>query len=99
MLITVNLDLYRYEIHSLVKAFYPEENVRAVVPGFSKKIPEETPFMEVAFERDRIRVRILPEGPEASAEGSGPAMNEKSRECKTLLKHLLYDFLDRKSVV
>ena len=33
MIAAVNIELYRYEIHSLLKAFYPEEDVRVVVTG------------------------------------------------------------------
>ena len=31
MIVLINRELYRYEIHSLVKAFYPEEDVKVLV--------------------------------------------------------------------
>ena len=51
-----NIDLYRYEIHSLIKAFYPAEDVKVLVENdpAGEKIRREHPdvFMKVSMERD-----------------------------------------------
>ena len=57
-----NIDLYRYEIHSLIKAFYPAEDVKVLVENdpVSEKTRREHPnvFMKVSMERDRIAFQI-----------------------------------------
>ena len=62
MIIRENNDLYRYEIHSLVKAFCPEENVKVVVDGdpHAQKILRGNPyiFMDVVFEEERLTLLI-----------------------------------------
>ena len=45
MIVTVNRDLYRYEIHSLVKAFFPEEDVKVEVGSGSPAAS----FMVITF--------------------------------------------------
>ena len=50
--VSVSRDLYRYEIHSLIKAFYPEEEVRTYVeePGAAPS------FLRVIFSPEEIRL-------------------------------------------
>ena len=57
LLVSENIDLYRYEIHSLVKAFYPEQEVKVLVDGDanSEKIRKDAQGQE-----DFLRVRFLP---------------------------------------
>jgi coproporphyrinogen dehydrogenase HemZ len=89
LLITVNLDLYRYEIHSLVKAFYPEEEVKVITGAQTDESP--APFLSVIFTEHSIGIgghTAAPEGIDCTA---------KSTACKTALKHLLYEVLSERT--
>ena len=48
ILINIDQQEFEYDIHSLVKAFYPEEDVVVLYPG--KKKPEEAPVREMFLE-------------------------------------------------
>ena len=65
--VSVSRDLYRYEIHSLIKAFYPEEEVRTYVeePGTAPS------FLRVIFSTEEIRLAFsnAPDKEESFAEG------------------------------
>ena len=50
----VNIDLYRYEIHSLLKAFYPLEDVKVLTSedaAANRKYQQiaQEPFLRVVF--------------------------------------------------
>ncbi len=99
MLIVTNQDLYRYEIHSLVKAFYPQEDVRVVVDGSEKARKlgggAET-FLHVLMEESGITLIIRKDGAETvtrAAAANGESFARKNPACKTALKHLLYNTL------
>ena len=61
---SVNTELYRYEIHSLIKAFYPEEDVKVLVEGAPVKgagreeAARTAPFMTVLFSPDLLKVAL-----------------------------------------
>lgn len=58
-IIRTNETKYEYEIHSLVKAFYPEEEVRVLSPASvvkDQKIREEKPRLEIFFEENGVRI-------------------------------------------
>lgn len=96
MIAAVNIELYRYEIHSLLKAFYPEEDVRVVVTGQEprKKKDLGIPWIYIDYEEDSIRVRIPEEDRSAALRApAGDSYAAKGPACKAALKHLLYDFL------
>ncbi len=94
----VNRDLYRYEIHSLLKAFYPEEEVKVFVgEPDRKKYPDPT-FINIEYLPDKILLTLGPgtESGTAVAVKSGDdaaRFDEKSPACKGALKHALYDLL------
>ena len=59
-IIRINEAKYEYEIHSLVKAFYPEEEVRVLSPDSvvkDRKVREEAPQLEIFFENDSVRIK------------------------------------------
>lgn len=59
-IIRVNRAKYEYEIHSLVKAFYPEEEVRVLSPDSAvkdAKVREEKPKLEIFFEENSVTIR------------------------------------------
>lgn len=59
-IIRTNEAKYEYEIHSLVKAFYPEEEVRVLTPDSvvkDRNIREEKPRIEVLFEKNSVTIQ------------------------------------------
>ena len=92
MIIRENNDLYRYEIHSLVKAFLPEENIKVVVAGdpHAEKSLREDPFifMDLCFEEDLLTIRIHAPSPGAGKtlkapcpEDAMPSQEDFVRSC------------------
>ena len=74
MIAVENIELYRYEIHSLLQAFFPQEKIKVFVgePDI-RKYPEPA-FLRVDFGADRIEMTICPEGAPGNEGGpSGPA--------------------------
>ncbi len=105
MYILENVELYRYEVHSLVKAFYPAEDVRVVIEGTAKAEKERennpVPFMYIHFSAEGIRIRyengksyetagVIKEDQQGAA---GCCYDRKSPACKQALKHLVYSSL------
>ena len=110
MIAVENIELYRYEIHSLLKAFYPQETVKVFVGEPDVRKYPDPAFLRADFEEDHIEMRILGEGaPGAQEDGvvkersyvrrvdapEGVAFNAKGPECKTAAKHLLYEMLSQ----
>ena len=58
-LIKINQESYEYDIHALIKAFYPEENVRVLVEGISAERAEEPFSMEVHVGESEARILFL----------------------------------------
>ena len=108
MIAVVNIELYRYEIHSLLKAFYPQETVKVFVGEPDAGRYPDPAFLRVQFEENRIEMQITGEGgpvPDEKGAGEngpltrsvkapeGAVFNAKGPECKTAAKHLLYNML------
>ncbi len=97
MLVYENIELYRYEIHALVKAFYSEQAVKVLVGDPAqrdhRKYPEE-PFLFVEFVPEKIEIRVPEKGivNHVSAP-EGVSFDQKGIECKNECKHLLYAVL------
>lgn len=77
LLVSENIDLYRYEIHSLVKAFYPEEEVRVLVDEDAnsqrrRKTAEENAdtkeLLRIVFAQNAMTLHFA-----AGAAGTAPA--------------------------
>ena len=92
MIVSVNRELYRYEIHSLVKAFYPAEDVDVRVAE-DDAIPckEGTSFC-VTYHRSYMQIQDEHVTLRADA-AQGAVYDEKNAACKQALKSLLYRFL------
>lgn len=63
----VNIDLYRYELHSLLKAFYPESDVKVLTEADAignRKYRQiaGAPFLRVFFAPDEVSVSVLKKG-------------------------------------
>ena len=72
MIAVVNIELYRYEIHSLLKAFYPQETVKVFVGEPDAGRYPDPAFLRVQFEENRIEMQITGEG--------GPVPDEKGMD-------------------
>ena len=95
----VNIDLYRYEIHSLLKAFYPQEDVKVLTSADAaanrkyQQIAQE-PFLRVVFAETEVTLSFC----DGSDTRTAPAPEGISFACKgtilkTQMKHLLYAML------
>lgn len=90
-----------YDIHSLVKAFYPEETVKVLSPGTEVKNKEElgkSPFMRIILQEERQKIIFFKEGTAAGEYFfSLPGNTEKGRQIgkeeKNLFKAELYKIL------
>lgn len=93
-----NRDLYRYEVHSLIKAFYPTEEVKVLVDGdpHADKILKGHPeiAMRLSFAPEGISLHLEKEGRDFTHRAApGTSDAEKGPACKEDVKHLLYDSL------
>ena len=95
----VNIELYRYEIHSLLKAFYPKEEVKvltALDAAENRKYRQiaMNPFLYVDFEESGVSVTFCDGGgSHTAAAPEGVSFAGKNPALKTALKHLLYTLL------
>ena len=71
MIAIENTELYRYEIHSLLKAFYPQETVKVFVGEPDVRKYPEPAFLRVNFLEDSVERTILPEGAPEHTEETG----------------------------
>ena len=63
LVVSLNKESYEYDVHSLVKAFYPEEQVSVLLPESSEKKQSELQG------QIRIRIEIQDEGARVSVDG------------------------------
>lgn len=97
MIIKSNKAQYEYDIHSLIKAFYPEEEVRILTPQSvtkDKKILETAPVMELVFGDDKVTLQMN------TAEGhlyTWRADEEEKKEYKNAFKRFLYQSLQKET--
>lgn len=98
IVVTLNEDNYAYDIHSLVKAFYPEQDVKVFVEG-QKELASDPglPAFFVNFEKDRIRCGLRRDCTPAEGEQKNweviPAEPDDRGSVKNELKRLLYTML------
>ena len=75
----VNRELYRYEIHSLLKAFYPREEVKVLTQeaAQSRKYQRiaQDPFMEIRFEKSGVTLSFCGGNASATAESTAYSSN------------------------
>lgn len=96
MIAIENTELYRYEIHSLLKAFYPQETVKVFVGEPDVRKYPEPAFLRVNFLEDRVEMTLLPESAPITCVRQAPEgirFDLKSADLKTAAKHLLYEML------
>ncbi len=71
-IVKINKAKYEYDIHSLVKAFYPEEDVKVLSPESAvkdRKVWETAPRLEIFLEEDHVIIKG--EAGEKSADTGG----------------------------
>lgn len=106
-MITVGLNEknFEYDIHSLVKAFYPEQDVR--IAAACEETPEEgtkeSPTLVISFVSPKdsageqadgeIAVQILDGTEDAPQDSAGVPAGTERKEVKNILKKLLYRML------
>ena len=91
--VTLNQLRFEYDIHSLVKAFYPAETVKVFREGTKDLASDgDNPEIAVIFEENRIRIRV--DGSEGQTDLSRP---EEKNVVKNELKQLLYRMLSAKT--
>lgn len=97
IVVTLNQALFEYDIHSIVKAFYPEETVKVFVEGEKDLVSDEgKPGLHVSFEEDGIAVSVgTAKGAQSEFQaGRCELPPDCSRpEKKNELKQLLYRML------
>ena len=72
IVVTLNEDNYAYDIHSLVKAFYPEQDVKVFVEGQKELVSDPgLPAFFVNFEKDRLCCGLQMTGTFGAAEVLG----------------------------
>ena len=97
--VTVNKEGYEYDIHSLVKAFYPERNVK-VFAGEGKKESsgEGLPDLDISFQEEAVLISVIDgEKKESSFECLKVEISKEMQrpEIKNRLKQLIYTALSK----
>ncbi len=89
-IVRINKPQYEYDIHSLIKAFYPAEEVKVLSPASAVKdwkIRGAAPQMEIFFDGKDIRIRAEETGRESTENYNG----------KEEFKIFLYRFLSEQT--
>jgi coproporphyrinogen dehydrogenase HemZ len=108
----VNLDLYRYEIHSLVKAFHPTWNLKILVPDDVEEVTREEnrnrrrahqpenfvfePVLSVTYSEEAVEITFESTKKRVPAP-EGINFAAKSKTLKNALKNALYDLLTKEA--
>ncbi len=95
--VTLNRDLYAYDIHSLIKAFYPECDVK-VFALYEKDFEpdEQEPYFTGTFSEDETSLRmVLYVKGEEKASFTATAEEEKGKTLKNAMKQQLYTMLSQ----
>lgn len=89
ILIVQNDRNYEYDIYSLVKAFYPKEDVSTYIEGDTKEKPDNFDIsVNVIYKSDEVGISIKSEAENVCGNVKVDFGNRK--ETKNILKHLLY---------
>ncbi len=109
--VKLNQAMFEYDIHSIVKAFYPEQTVKVFVEGEKDLVSDAgLPELFIAFEENKISVRVLECVNETPAEPQNPCGRTitHGKQCvltdpvsrptiKNDLKQLLYHILSEQT--
>ena len=94
IVVKCNKNEFAYDVHSLVKAFYPAEEVKVFEEG-EKSLSSDNglPELFIYFEEEKIQVSISVDGNEKVREEKQLKGGVQRPEYKNALKHLMYDLL------
>ena len=94
IIVKCNKNEYAYDVHSLVKAFYPAEEVKVFEEG-EKSLSSDghLPELFIFFTEDKIEVTISENGEEKAKQDTILNGDEERAAYKNALKHLLYSIL------
>ena len=102
-IVKLNKAQFEYDIHSLIKAFYPEKDVKLLTPASvikDKKIWEYPVAMEIIFEEKSVSFRAehlykwnVPPNENADNESVDINTDYKSADYKNAFKRFLYNSL------
>ena len=56
--VKINVSEFEYDIHSLVKAFYPESEVKVSTEGLTAEPSDNEPFAELTMEPSEIIMEV-----------------------------------------
>ena len=94
IVVKCNKNDFAYDVHSLVKAFYPAEEVKVFEEGEkSLSSDEHLPELFIFFAEDKIEVIIKEEETEKLRQNTALKGNEDRAAYKNVLKQLLYGIL------
>lgn len=94
IVVKCNKNDFAYDIHSLVKAFYPAEEVKVFEEGEkSLSSDEHLPELFIFFAEDKIEVIIKEEETEKLRQNTALKGDEDRAAYKNVLKQLLYGIL------
>ena len=88
--VTVDHDLYRYEIHALTRAFYPAEEVKVLLEDDASVDPMKEIFLAVRYSPEAIALHIRGSEYRCAAPDK-VRFDTACPETKDHLKHLLYN--------
>jgi len=86
-------DNYLYDVHSLVKAFFPGEDVKVTVKDEEKCLTPESLYVEVIYNVDFSEIKIFDNGNLCICQSSEKADIDDRAEYKNNLKKVLYQSL------
>jgi len=94
IVVKCNKNEYAYDVHSLVKAFYPAEEVKVFEEG-EKSLSSDAhlPELFIYFTEKNIEVTITENGEQKVKQDTVLNGNEDRAAYKNALKHLLYGIL------
>jgi oxygen-independent coproporphyrinogen-3 oxidase len=97
--VTVSRADFEYDIHSLVKAFYPERAVKVWQETDVRRqnSAKGSPQLHIAFEEDGIRAELLSQSGEKKTQRIEISSETPRPEVKNRLKRLLYRLLSEHS--
>lgn len=93
--IQLSEDDFQYDVYTLVKAFYPEEDVKVII-GSKEPFQENGKTLQVQYEKEKVTVSIGENG-HVIAEESVPFESAERKLKKNRLKKLLYEQLSKAS--
>lgn len=93
--IQLSEDDFQYDVYTLVKAFFPKEDVKVII-GIKESFPEEQMTLRVRYENTKVRVNIAAQK-KVLTDKTIFYQSEERKEKKNQLKRLLYEQLSKVS--